>query len=289
LKSYFDVFPVLRARPTGAVTLAAAGDIACQPPGSATASSCRQNDTARLIAYLNPTVIAALGDNQYEAGAIAAYAGSFDNAWGMFKDRIRPAVGNHEYKTRDAAGYFGYFGRRAGAAGRGWYAYRLGTWRIIVLNSNCDEVGGCGPGSDQHRWLLAELASNRRLCTLAYWHHPRFSSGPHGDHDDVVPFWDALYDARADVVLSGHDHTYERFAPMAPDGRLDASRGIRQFVVGTGGKSHYPIRRPRPNSVVHDDETYGVLRLTLRSGRYDFRFVPVAGESFADSGTGRCR
>jgi hypothetical protein len=261
-------------------TLVAAGDIAhCGTAGDSA--------TAALVARM-PGTVATLGDHVYEDGTASEFRRCYHPTWGRFLRRTRPTPGNHEYHTRGAAGYFAYFGRRAGPSGRGWYAYRLGTWRIIVLNSNCDEVGGCGPGSEQHRWLLAELGSNPAACTLAYWHRPRFSSGPHGDGDGVAPFWAALYRARADVVLSAHDHTYERLAPMAPDGRLDTSRGIRQFVVGTGGRSHYPIRRTRPNSVVHDDETFGVLRLTLRPGRYDFRFVSVAGGRFSDAGSGRC-
>ena len=163
---------------------------------------------------------------------------------------------------------------------RGWYSYALGTWHVIVLNSNCDKIGGCERGSAQWRWLQADLAAHRNTCTLAYWHHPRFSSGGHGSDITYAPFWDLLARAKADVVLAGHDHDYERFAPL---------RGIRSFVVGTGGKSHYPFLLPRPGSVARTADTFGVLRLTLWAGSYGWRFLPVAGGSFTDAGTANCR
>jgi acid phosphatase type 7 len=261
-------------------TLVAAGDVAsCDSDGD--------ERTAALVARI-PGTVAVLGDSVYQLGTPQEFAACYAPSWGRFRGRTRPAVGNHEYGTPGAAGYFAYFGARAGHPERGYYAYRLGSWRVIVLNSNCSRVGGCGPGSPQLRWLRAELTAHRSRCTLAYWHHPRFSSGLHGNDLTVAPFWNALFAARADLVLAGHDHNYERFAPLAPSGRVDRSRGIRGFVVGTGGRSHYPVVRRTPGSEVRDWQTFGVLRLTLRPRSYEWRFVPVAGSSFTDAGSGRC-
>ena len=262
-------------------TLVAAGDIAsCESDGD--------ERTAALVAGI-PGTVATLGDNVYDLGTPQEFAACYAPSWGRFRARTRPALGNHEYGTPGAAGYFAYFGPRAGHPDRGYYAYRLGSWRVIVLNSNCFRVGGCGRGSPQLRWLRAELAANRARCTLAYWHHPRFSSGPHGNDPTVTSFWNALFAARAELVLTGHDHHYERFAPLAPSGRVHRARGIRQFVVGTGGRSHYPVIRRTPGSEVRDWQTMGVLRLTLGPGAYEWRFVPAAGSRFTDSGSGRCR
>jgi hypothetical protein len=189
-------------------------------------------------------------------------------------------------------GYFDYFGKAAGDPSEGYYSFDLGAWHLLALNSNCEEVpGGCKEGSPQVRWLKADLAANDgKTCTLAYMHHPRFSSGEtHGNTYYVKPLWEALYKAGADVVLSGHEHNYERFAPRSPGGPEDPQGGIRQFVVGTGGGTGtYPISDPIANSEVHNDDTYGVLRLTLRSQGYEWRFVPVEGARFEDSGSARC-
>jgi acid phosphatase type 7 len=261
-------------------TLVAAGDVAsCDSDGD--------ERTAALVARI-PGTVAVLGDSVYQLGTPQEFAACYAPSWGRFKRRTRPAVGNHEYGTPGAAGYFGYFGSRAGHPDRGYYAFRLASWRVIVLNSNCRRVGGCGPGSPQLRWLRAELAAHPSACTVAYWHHPRFSSGLHGNDVTVAPFWQALYAAGADVVLAGHDHHYERLGPLSPAGRVDRARGLRQFVVGTGGRSNYPTVRRAPASEVREWRTFGVLRLTLHDGRYDWRFVPVAGGRFTDSGTGRC-
>lgn len=275
------------APPVTGPTLVAAGDIACAPGEPRTQDTCNQSDTAALIARLRPDVVAALGDLQYPAGALADFEGSFDRSWGRFKRRIRPAIGNHEYETPAAAGYFAYFGEQAGPAGRGWYAYDLGSWHVVSLNANCDLVG-CADGSPQQRWLRADLARHPRRCTLAYWHQPRFSSGLHGSDDALAPLWRTLQDAGADVVLSGHDHDYERFAPQTWDGRRDPAHGVVQFVVGTGGASHYPIVFPRANSRARAS-TFGALRLTLGRGRYAWRFVAEPGDRFRDAGTARCR
>jgi acid phosphatase type 7 len=269
------------ASPAPAATLVAAGDIAsCDSDGD--------ERTAALVARI-PGTVAVLGDSVYERGAPEEFNACYAPSWGRFKGRTRPAVGNHEYGTPGAAGYFDYFGERAGRPDRGYYAYRLGSWRVIVLNSNCLRIGGCGPGSLQLRWLRAELETHPSRCTLAYWHHPRFSSGLHGNDRTVAPFWTALYVARAELVLTGHDHHYERFAPLGPWGRIDRARGMRELVVGTGGRSRYPVIRRTPGSEVRDWQTFGVLRLTLREDSYSWRFVPVAGARFTDAGSGRCR
>jgi hypothetical protein len=270
----------LFAAPAPAATLVAAGDVA-------SCGSDRDEKTAALVARI-PGTVAVLGDSVYERGAPEEFAGCYAPSWGRFRGRTRPAAGNHEYGTTGAAGYFGYFGPSAGYPDRGYYAYSLGSWRVLVLNSNCGRVGGCGAGSPQLAWLRAELRAHPTACTLAYWHHPRFSSGLHGEDLTVAPFWAALYAAGADVVLAGHDHHYERFAPLDPAGRLDRTRGLRQFVVGTGGRSHYPTIRTVRGSQVREWRTFGVLRLTLAPHRYEWRFVPVAGSRFTDTGSARC-
>lgn len=249
-----------------APTLVAAGDIAyCGSSGD--------EATAALVARI-PGTVAILGDAVYQSGTAAEFANCY--SWRHFRGRTRAALGNHEYRTGNADVAIAYFRLPR----RGYYSYRLGTWHMIVLNSNCVPAGGCARGSPQQRWLAAELAAHPRGCTLAYMHHPRFSSGYHGSDTTLAPLWRTLAVGGADVVLAGHDHHYERFALID---------GIRSFVVGTGGRSHYPVLRRLPASEVVEDRTYGVLKLTLRSGAYDWRFVPVAGSTFADAGSGRCR
>jgi len=275
-----------RPRDVEGPTLAAAGDVACAPGEPRTRFACHQLDTAALIARLDPDAVALLGDLQYETGSLADFQGSFDRTWGRFRDRMRPAVGNHEYGTPGAAGYFAYFGDRAGQPDEGWYSYGLGSWRVVVLNANCGIVG-CRAGSPQQRWLAADLAAHPARCTLAYWHQPRFSSGLHGSDAALAPLWRTLQRGGADVALSGHDHDYERFAPQDADGRLDRARGIVQFVVGTGGKSHYPILLAHRTSRAHAS-VFGVLRLTLGRGAYRWRFVAEPGVGFRDGGTARC-
>jgi hypothetical protein len=265
-----------------APVVVAAGDIAdCRTEGG--------EATAKLVGGIPGTVLT-LGDNAYPEGSAEDFEECYDPAWGRFKDRTRPSPGNHEYETENAEGYFGYFGRDAGDPDRGYYSYDLGDWHLLALNSNCEEVGGCDASSAQVRWLKADLAANKdKTCTLAYMHHPRFSSGEmNGNTYEVRPLWEALYEAGADVVLSAHEHNYERFAPQTSGGRENPERGIREFVVGTGGRGHYPIVEPIANSEVHNDETYGVLELTLNPKSYEWRFVPVEGETFSDSGSARC-
>lgn len=266
--------------PAGPVTLIAAGDITSCAVTSDSA-------TAKLVESI-PGTVAALGDDAYDSGTVSEYSRCYAPTWGAFLDRTRPVPGNHEYLTRAAAGYFAYFGSRAGDPKLGYYAYDLGAWRLYALNSNCSDIGGCGTGSAEVTWLTADLAAHPTQCVLAYWHHPRFSSGEHGSNTFVAGLWDTLYAAGADVVLSGHDHDYERFAPMSDTGQVDEATGITEFVVGTGGRSHYPFNAILPTSRVHDNTTFGVLDLTLSPGTWSSRFVPIAGKTFTDTSSGTC-
>jgi Ca2+-binding RTX toxin-like protein len=266
--------------PSRETQLLAAGDIADCTSGAA--------ETAKILDRL-PGVVATLGDTVYETGTAENYASCYTPTWGRHKRRTRPAVGDHEYKTPGAAGYFAYFGAAAGEPGKGWYSYDIGTWHVVVLNSSCADIGGCGPGSSQEQWLRADLAAHPATCTLAYWHSPRFSSGQlHRDDLTVLPLWQALYDNRVELVLSGNDHDYERFAPQTPAGIADPANGIRQFVVGTGGRYLRPMGELQPNSEVSNASTFGVLRLRLDAGGYQWEFVPAAGGTFTDSGSAAC-
>ncbi len=269
------------ASASGDPVVLAAGDIAtCGGSGDeATAQLLDQNPGATAIT---------LGDNAYPNGAPTDYASCYDPTWGRSYSRTKPSAGNHEYLTAGAAGYFGYFGSAAGDPAKGYYSYDLGAWHVVVINSNCSQVGGCGAGSPQETWLRADLAAHPVACTLAYWHHPRFSSGAtHGDNSAVRPIWQALQDYNGDVILSGHEHNYERFAPQRADGTADPN-GIVEFVAGTGGSSHYGFATPEANSVVRNSDAFGVLKLTLHATSYDWQFLPVAGQSFTDAGTANC-
>ncbi len=262
-----------------ASTVVAAGDIAsCASPGD--------EATAALVANMPGTVLA-LGDEAYESGTASEFMNCYDPSWGRFKDRTRPAPGNHEYLTSGASGYFDYFGTAAGARDKGYYSFDLGSWHIVAINSNCSRVGGCDVGSAQELWLKSDLARHRNVCTLAYWHHPLFSSGEHGANSQMRPIWHDLLAAKADVVLNGHDHDYERFASQNDNGAPDPA-GIREFVVGTGGKNHYRFTTLQPNSEVRNADTFGVLQLSLRATGYDWKFVPEAGKSFTDAGSDAC-
>ena len=250
--------------------------------------------TAKLVEGIDGATVLTLGDNAYPEGSAEDFEECYEPTWGQFKNRTKPVPGNHEYYTEGARGYFEYFGEAAGDPEEGSYSYELGSWHIVALNSNCGEAQiRCSPSSTQVRWLEDDLAANADEeggCTLAYMHHPRFSSGAeHGSYDTMEPLWEALYESGAEMVLSGHEHNYERFAPQDPSGKADPEGGIRQFVVGTGGgASDYPILEPLPNSEVHNDETYGVLKLTLRPKSYEWRFLSAEGGEFTDSGSARC-
>ena len=230
------------------------------------------------------------GDNVYDLGTDEEFEKCYDPTWGRVLERTRPVPGNHDYGTAGAAGYFRYFGRRAGPVGRGWYAFDHGTWRIYALDSDCELTGQCRRGSSQYRWLQGDLAKHPRRCVMAVLHHPSFSSGPHGNSRLTMPLLNLLYRAGAELVVNGHDHIYERFAPARPWGGRSAAHGMRQFIVGTGGAPLYdwkPDGRPA-HSVVRQNEVHGVLRLDLRWDGYAWRFVPVAGGRFEDAGTGTC-
>lgn len=282
------VAPVTPGRASsGDPVIAAAGDIACNigVPGETT---CRHRATSDVVVAGSYDRVLVLGDNAYEDGTLNDFRTYFDPTWGRVKRRIRPVPGNHEYQTQGARGYFRYFGKAAGPRGQGYYSFDIGTWHVVALNSNCGEVS-CAEGSDQQMWLRADLSGNDSACTLAFWHHPRWSSGvTHGGNDDVAPLVTTLYEFGAEVLLVGHEHNYERFAPQTPKGRRDTKSGIRQFVVGTGGKDHHPFGTPVPNSEVRNSETYGVLQLTLHPRSYQWRFVPEKGKSFTDSGRTNC-
>jgi acid phosphatase type 7 len=243
--------------------------------------------TAVLLDHIEGTVFT-LGDDAYESGTPREFAECYGPTWGRHKARTRPVVGNHEYETSFARGYYDYFGAAAGDPTKGYYSYDLGAWHVVVINSNCGQVGGCGAESPQVAWLREDLAKHPAPCTAAMWHHPRYSSAEHGDDRTMRTIWQTLYDANADVVLSGHDHDYERFAPQDADSKADPSRGIRQFVVGTGGRELYPWKHADPNSEVKNNQTFGVLRLTLHADGYDWEFIPVDDQTFRDHGSAKC-
>ncbi len=275
-----DSDPATPPPPSDSPVVVGAGDIA-------SCSSTGDEATASLLDGIAGTVYTT-GDNAYESGTTDEFENCYEPSWGRHKARTKPSVGNHEYDTPGASGYFSYFGAAAGDPSEGYYSYNLGEWHIISLNSMCENVGGCGASSPMLTWLKNDLAANPQPCTLAYWHHPLFSSGPHGNQTKMKPTWDALYAANVDVVLNGHDHVYERFAPQTPSGVADPASGIREFVVGSGGRSHYEFSTIKPNSEVLNSDTYGVLKLTLNSSSYAWEFVPEAGKTFTDSGSTNC-
>jgi hypothetical protein len=277
--------------------IAAAGDIACDPAdpyyynGLGDATHCRQRYVSNLLVNAGLAAVLPLGDLQYDSASYADFQASYHPSWGRVKSITRPALGNHEPGT--ASGYFDYFNGKgvksgpAGERGKGYYSFNIGTWHLVALNSNCARVS-CAAGSPQERWLRADLTADQTECTLAYWHHPRFSSGHDGNNTFMQPLWKALGDGNVDVALAGHSHNYERFAPMDANGKLDRARGLREFVVGTGGAFFTGVSSPKPNSEVRQNTTYGVLKLTLSPTSYAWRFTPEAGKKFSDSGTGPC-
>ena len=274
----FDVRPLAGQ----SAMLVAAGDVvACDHEGD--------GQTAELLDELfadRDGVLALLGDGVYPDGTPSQYADCYDETWGRHKSRTSPAVGNHDYHTPGAVGYYGYFGAAAGDPNGGFYAYDLGDWRIVVLNSECDQIGGCDAGSPQYEWLQAELAAHPSQCLMSYSHRPRYTSGPHGDTRELKPLWELLYDAGADVALAGHSHNYQRFRKLDAAGNIDAL-GARSFIIGTGGSVLKPIvERHERVLTVHEGE-YGVLVMELRSSGYGWEYVTVGG-NVRDSGNGSC-
>ena len=285
-------FTIRSGEPIGGTTILAAGDIAdCGSSGD--------EHTAALLDRLAGTVVT-LGDHAYDWGTARDFADCYAPTWGRHRNRTRPAIGGHEYgaKGGDASTYFRYFhsqlarfGSSATDQRRGWYSYDLGGWHVVVLNTSWREVGLPTPMSEQVRWLKEDLEAHRSRCTLAVWHDPVFSSGLNGGSSSYRPLWDALYVSGAELVLNGHDHDYERFAPQDPSGAYDPVRGIREIVVGTGGASHYSFAEGRgilANSEVRDDTAFGVLRVTLRPRGYEWQFVPAGGATFTDAGSTAC-
>lgn len=272
----------LRSAGNAPVIFVGAGDIAYESEGA--------EQTAKLLDTI-PGVVFTLGDNAYQSGSLAEYQKHFHPTWGRHKARTLPVVGNHEYRTPDAAGYFDYFGAVAGDRDKGYYAFDLSThWRVYALNSS--EAGSdnaakakMSPTSEQYRWLSADLDANKDKNTIVMWHHPTFSSGAHGDNDETLPIWKLAQAKGVDIALWGHDHHYERFHPANGEGKRDDAKGLRAFLVGTGGKNHYKFFKfPKGLTAVRDAKTFGVLKLTLEATGYQWDFVPVAGEDFKDSG-----
>ena len=260
----------------GSATLVGAGDIAA-------CTSSGDEATAALLDQIAGTVFTT-GDNVYDNGTASEFQDCYGPSWGRHKARTRPTPGNHDWNTANAQGYRDYFGFPTTT----YYSYNLGAWHVVVLDSDCSQVGGCASGSAQYSWLATDLTANARACTVAMWHHPRFSSGEHGNSTAMQAIWQLLYDRNAELVLTGHDHTYERFAPQTASGGTDTARGLREFVVGTGGRNHYAFVAVQPNSEARNADTFGVLKLTLRADGYDWQFVPEAGKTFTDAGTGSC-
>jgi hypothetical protein len=252
------------------VVMVGAGDIA-------SCSNSNDTSTAKLLGSISGTVFD-LGDNAYESGTPTEYTNCYNPTWGQYKSRTKPVPGNHDYKTSGASGYFNYFGVQK------YYAYNLGDWRIYALNSEIDTSAT----SAQATWLKNDLAKNPKQCVMAYWHRPRWSSGKvHGSDSKTQALWAILYDAKAELVVSGHEHNYERFAPMNQSGAA-VSTGLQEIVAGTGGESHYAFGTILSASRARNANTFGVLKLTLSSGSYTWKFVPVAGQSYTDSGTINC-
>ena len=230
-----------------------------------------------------------LGDNVYPNGTSGEFTDCYNPSWGSFKARTHPVPGNHDYNTANATGYYGYFDDKAGDPSKGYYSYNLGTWHVVVVNSNCAAIGGCEAGSVQELWLRSNLKASSNQCQIVMWHHPRFSSGlEHGNADFMQDIWKAVAENHVELVLNGHEHTYERFAPMNAIGEADSS-GTTEILVGSGGISHYHAGIKKPNSQTFDSDTYGVLKLELLASSYNFKFLPQPGKSFTDSGSGVCR
>lgn len=283
------------------VLVAAAGGMACDPEdpefgeGRGTATACRQRAVSDVAVAAEPDLVFGLGDYQYEEPKAASYAAVYDPSWGRLRDQTRPALGNQEYKVHAANTFFEYFGSHAGPE-KGWRSYQAGRWHVVVLNTNCTQVGGCQAGSEQARWLEADLAADDSACTVAYWHHPRFSTGLHGSDPRTRDLWTILQRHRVELVLAAHEHDYERFGRLDADGRPSAT-GVTSFVVGTGGQAHYTPddtegyaerRRSETKSKVRIDDTFGALLLALDPHGWSARFVDDSG-AVRDRSSGTCR
>lgn len=269
-----------------ALRVAAAGDIACNASTPPSETTCHQDQTSDLMVGQGLSAVLPLGDTQYEKGVLSDFNSYYDPTWGRLFSVSHPVVGNHEYETPGASGYFSYFGPRAGDPDKGYYSFNVGSWHMVALNSNCSEVS-CVAGSAQEVWLKNDLASDSHRCTLAYWHHPYWATGSGYIETRVRPLVDDLYSDGVEILLTGHAHHYERFAPQDPNGNQDPDRGIREFIVGTGGRSLAGFTDPAPNSEKRGMK-FGVLGLALRSSSFSYRFVPEAGATFSDSGGAIC-
>jgi acid phosphatase type 7 len=269
-----------------AAVLVGAGDIAECPTEGDEATARVLDD---VVADHPDAVVYTTGDNAYPDGSYEEYLDCYDPSWGRHRDRTRPAVGNHEFKQTQASGYHEYWGERGGEFDKYYYSYDVGSWHVVVLNSDCHRVG-CEPGSEdgeQADWLIEDLEASGAACTVAIWHHPRWSSGRYGNDDEIAGLWTILYEHGAEIVLNGHEHLYERFAPLRPDGTVDEATGIRQFTVGTGGGNLREFEDIQSTSEARGS-VHGVLKLTLYDDRYDWEFLPVDGESFTDRGSATC-
>ena len=270
--------------------IAAVGDIACLPGKPVTPTECQHEAVYGLVELHKPDEILLLGDIQYDDGELFDFQNSFDKSWGNSKDKMRPVPGNHEYEIAGASGYYDYFGERAGEKDKGYYSFDVGKWHAVALNSVCDEAGGCGPGSPQYEWLKKDLAENPEPCTLAFWHHPVYTSGQKalipGELDHAKPFWELLTQAKTDVILNGHDHLYERFGGQNVDG-VESLTGPLQFTVGTGGKSLYKQTSIAANSKAVIDDSFGILLLELKAEEYVWQFIDTAN-LVRDQGSAKC-
>ncbi|MGA9397481.1 MAG: metallophosphoesterase [Anaerolineaceae bacterium] len=281
--------PTLTPTPTITMTPTVTDTPEPQPDilvGAGDISKCDQdgdNHTSELLASI-PGEIYTLGDNSNDSGSPEQYSDCFDYSWGRYMARLHPVPGNHDYFYNGGTSYFDYFGATAGEFGKGYYSYDVGTWHVIAINS----LIGIDAESPQAQWLRDDLAAHPALCTLAYWHYPRWSSGTVGNYIEMDPIIRILYDHNVDIVLSGHDHIYERFSPQNPDGALDPLRGIREFIVGTGGATHHGFGEIKANSEVRNNDTFGVLEFLLYPDGYTWEFIPVKGSSFTDSGFEYC-
>jgi hypothetical protein len=287
----------------GDPVVAGAGDIACDPStpsfndGYGSPGTCHERYTSDAMLKMDLDSVLMLGDAQYEDGTPDKWRLSYDPTWGRLKPLTHPVIGNHEYWEPTASAYFDYFNGAgqangpAGPRGQGWYSFDIGTWHVVVLNSNCDQVS-CAPGGPQEQWLRADLAAHPNVCTLAAMHHPLFSSGTSDEGEGATPavvsLWQALYDGNADVVLSGHEHAYERFAPLNPQGQIDPARGMRMLLTGTGGKNLQSPGGVRLGSETRQGESFGVVKLTLHPTSYDWQFVPDEPGGYTDAGTTSC-